>query len=182
MLSNCAIICKFINANFKTGHWGTESTSQALSKSATRGTTMLLTVSFAFILLTGPIAIIQLFFGQEYPYWVFNITLTLQYMNHGINGILYCIAGSRFRNELNKIFVSWNANYQRSSGTTVLSSNCEDTWSVPSISLVTSSVYGDGSDLTNLCTYGWISLVCYNIIFVFSSLIPQFYLLSFIKQ
>ena len=127
ILVNCAIICKFINAKFKTGHWGTESTSQALSKSATRGTTMLLTVSFAFIILSGPIAIFQLFIGQEYPYWVFDITLTLQYMNHGINGILYCIAGSRFRNELKKIFVSRNANYQRSSRTTVLSSNCEDT-------------------------------------------------------
>ena len=36
---------------------GTESTNQALSKSANRGTTMLVAISLAFIVLTGPVAI-----------------------------------------------------------------------------------------------------------------------------
>ena len=51
MLANFAIIYKFIKASLKTTRGNTESTSQALSKSATRGTGMLLTVSFAFIIL-----------------------------------------------------------------------------------------------------------------------------------
>ena len=36
---------------------GTESTNQALSKSANKGTTMLVTVSMAFLILTGPVAV-----------------------------------------------------------------------------------------------------------------------------
>ena len=105
ILANFAIIYKFIKATLKTTRSGTESTSQALSKSATRGTGMLLTVSFAFIILTGPISIFHLFLGKEYPNWIYEITVVLQYLNHGINGIPYCVTGSRFRNELKNMFV-----------------------------------------------------------------------------
>ena len=126
ILANFAIISKFINAKLKTIRGGTESTSQALSKSATRGTGMLLAVSFAFIILTGPISIIQIW--KEVPLLVFDIMAVLQYLNHGINGILYCVTGSRFRNELKKMFGCKNKNHQRSfSRTTVFSTKSEST-------------------------------------------------------
>ena len=126
IFANFAIIYKFINAKLKTVRGGTESTSQALSKSATRGTSMLLTVSFAFIILTGPISIIQIW--KEVPLLVFDIMAVLQYLNHGINGILYCITGSRFRNELKKMFLCRKDNHQRSfTRTTAFSSKSEPT-------------------------------------------------------
>ena len=124
--ANVAIIYKFIKAKLTTVQAHTESTNQALSKSATRGTGMLLTVSFAFIILTGPISITQIF--GEVPVLVADITLVLAYLNHGINGILYCVAGSRFRNELKKMFVCGKDNHQRSfARTTVFSSKSECT-------------------------------------------------------
>ena len=117
MLANFAIIYKFINAKLKTTRGGTESTNQALSKSATRGTGMLLTVSFAFIILTGPISLIYIW--KEVPVLAVDITVVLQYLNHGINGILYCVTGSRFRNELKKMFLCRKENYQPDVRTTV---------------------------------------------------------------
>ena len=126
MLANFAIIYKFIKATLKTTRGRTESTNQALSKSATRGTGMLLTVSFAFIILTGPISIIHIW--KEVPVLVKDIALVLHYLNHGINGILYCVAGTRFRNELKKMFVCRKDNHQQSfTRTTVLSSKSEST-------------------------------------------------------
>ena len=98
ILANFAIIYKFINAKLKTNQGGTESTEQALSKSATRGTAMLLTVSFAFIFLTGPISLGQIF--NDIPTLIHDVLLVLQYINHGINGFLYCASGTRFRNEM----------------------------------------------------------------------------------
>ena len=117
MLANFAIIYKFIKAKLKTTCGGTESTNQALSKSATRGTGMLLTVSFAFIILTGPISLIHIW--KEVPVLAVDITVVLQYLNQGIKGILYCITGSRFRNELKKMFFCRKENYQRDARTTV---------------------------------------------------------------
>ena len=81
---------------------GTQSTDQALSKSAIKGTAMLLTVSFAFIILTGPIAIANAIYENNIQILVFVATSTLEYLNHGMNCLLYCISGSRFRNELKK--------------------------------------------------------------------------------
>ena len=55
VLLNIAIIYKFVKAKLETAHADrTESTNQALSKSATRGTAILITVSVTFILLTSP--------------------------------------------------------------------------------------------------------------------------------
>ena len=79
------------------------SVNQAMSKSAVKGSTMLLTVSFAFIILTGPISIAYSMMADP-PIMVYGITVILQYLNHSINGVLYCITGSRFRHELMKIF------------------------------------------------------------------------------
>ena len=100
-MSNFAIVFKFMKAKCRSN--STESTNQALVKSATRGTAMVITVSVIFLILTASYAVhrtlpnvIQLPF-----YYVFmNFT---QYLNHSINGVLYCIVGSRFRNELLKV-------------------------------------------------------------------------------
>ena len=85
----------------------TDSTNQALTKSATRGTAMVVTVSVTFLLLTAPTgvddaltSIMQL--GTNPLYRAFmNIT---QYINHSINGILYIIVDSKFRRELFNLF------------------------------------------------------------------------------
>ena len=101
ILANLGIIYKFMKAKHLNKGGSTESTNQALSKSATRGTAMLLTVSFTFIILTGPIIVVNAIWPENnYPDMAFKIAVTFEYMNHGINGILYCCSGSRFRNEL----------------------------------------------------------------------------------
>ena len=97
-LTNIAIIYKFTKAKMALKR-GTESTNQALSKSATRGTAILITVSLTFIILTGPSAIT----------WAVTTKVTqvqrtvlflLEASNSAINGVLYCIVGTRFRTEL----------------------------------------------------------------------------------
>ena len=103
ILANVAILYKFIKAKYGSTFSGSQSTNQALSKSAIRGTAMLLTVSFTFIILTGPIAFANsVFQDANVPYVIYRSCIIAQYLNHGINGILYCISGSRFRNELRK--------------------------------------------------------------------------------
>ena len=103
-MTNFTIVFKFMAAKCKSN--STESTNQALSKAATRGTAMVVTVSVTFLLLTAPTGVA---YGQSFiirledvpSYRVFmNLT---QYLNHSINGVLYIIVGSRFRNELLKI-------------------------------------------------------------------------------
>ena len=106
ILANFAIIYKFMVAKCRNRNGNTQSTNQALSKSATRGTTMLLTISFMFIILTGPIVLLNSIWPVEnYPYLSFEISIILEYLNHAINGFLYCLSGSRFRNELKKLFL-----------------------------------------------------------------------------
>ena len=103
-ITNFAIVFKFMKAKCKRN--STESTNQALVKAATRGTAMVVTVSVTFLILTAPTAVYSaLPYAIPLPknrmYQVFmNVT---QYLNHSINGVLYIIVGSRFRNELLKI-------------------------------------------------------------------------------
>ena len=103
-ITNFAIVFKFMSAKCKSN--STESTNQALAKSATRGTAMVVTVPVTFLILTAPTAVDQALFhlihlGSNPMYQLFmNFT---QYLNHSINGLLYCIVGSKFRNELLKI-------------------------------------------------------------------------------
>ena len=99
--ANLAIIYKFMIAKCKD-----EITCHALSRSAVRGTTMLLTVSFAFIILTGPVSFI-LFLELNIPPFASIIAVALEFINHAINSVLYCISGSRFRNELKKTVFWW---------------------------------------------------------------------------
>ena len=102
--ANCLIILKFMIAKCRNRHGGTGSVNQALSKSAVKGTVMLLTVSFAFIILTAPISIAFSIMDSP-PAIVYGVTIILLYLNHSINGILYSISGSRFREELKNLFL-----------------------------------------------------------------------------
>ena len=102
-IANHLIIIKFLIAVWNTAYGGTQSVHQALSKSAVRGSVMLVTVSFAFIILTGPISIAYTIMDNP-PIMVYGVTVILQYLNHSINGVLYSISGSRFRKELMKLF------------------------------------------------------------------------------
>ena len=101
-LTNGAIIFKFMKAKCNSRNNSTQSTNQALSKAATRGTAMV--VSVTFIILTAPTAIDVRgiykgdYFTDEVPYYRVIRTFT-QYLNHSINGLLYCIVGTRFRRE-----------------------------------------------------------------------------------
>ena len=104
IIANCMIIFKFMMAKCQNRRGGTESVSQALSKSAVKGTVMLVTVSTAFIILTGPASLAVAIYGDNFPAMVYGVTVLLQYLNHSINAVLYCIAGSRFRHELLKVF------------------------------------------------------------------------------
>ena len=104
-ITNFAIVLRFIKAKCKSN--STESTNQALVKAATRGTAMVVTVSVTFLILTAPTAVDQallhvMHLASNPMYRVFmNFT---QYINHSINGVLYCSVGSRFRKQLINIF------------------------------------------------------------------------------
>ena len=78
---------------------------------------MLLTVSFMFIILTAPISISLAISAKVHPI-AHTVTSLLGYLNHGINGVLYCIVGSRFRNELKKVFCCLAGRPQSTSGGT----------------------------------------------------------------
>ena len=103
-ITNFAIVFKFMSAKCRSeSNRSTSSTNQALVKSATRGTAMVVTVSVTFLLLTAPISVYS-----ASPTWtplfqhpLFRAYMYLsEYLNHSINGILYCIVGSRFRREM----------------------------------------------------------------------------------
>ena len=103
-MTNYAIVFKFMRAKCKRN--STESTNKALAKSATRGTAMVVTVSVTFLFLTAPTAVYMALQHAiplaKYPLYKVFMNFT-QYLNHSINGVLYCIVGSRFRNEFLKI-------------------------------------------------------------------------------
>ena len=115
IIFNSAIIYKFLKTKIQNKNADSQSTSQVLVKSATKGTAMLLTVSFMFIILTAPISIGLAISAKVHPI-VHTVTSLLGYLNHGINGLLYCIVGSRFRNELKKVFCCVAKNPQSASG------------------------------------------------------------------
>ena len=105
-MTNFAISFKFIETKCNDKrNTSTESTNQTLAKSATRGTAMVVTVSVTFLLLTAPIAVKNILFNwyDISPLYRAFMNLT-QYLNHSINGVLYCIVGSRFRKELFHLF------------------------------------------------------------------------------
>ena len=104
LITNLAIVFKFMRAKCKSN--STESTNQALVKSATRGTAMVVTVSIIFLLLNSPEGLKNAFPGlllEEIPWYRVFMNFT-SYLNHSINGVLYSIVGTRFRTELSKLF------------------------------------------------------------------------------
>ena len=107
-ITNFAIAFKFMRAKCESSQCNSsQSTNQALVKSATRGTAMVVTVSVTFILLTAPTAVssamLHSFRLEDIPIYRAFMNIT-QYLNHSINGALYIKVGSRFRNELLKLF------------------------------------------------------------------------------
>ena len=110
---NLVITYKFVKAKLESAHADTtESTNQALSKSAMRGTGILITVSFTFILLTDPGAMIYSIIPDPDPI-VDAVVYNLTCMNHSTNAVLYCIVGSRFRQEvINTLFCGREKNRQ----------------------------------------------------------------------
>ena len=97
-LTTSAIIYKFIKAKMALKH-GTESTNQALSKAAMRGTVILITVSLTFIILTGPVSLYYTFTSNSYDPIVYAVLHFPKNLNHGINSVIYCIVGTKFRRE-----------------------------------------------------------------------------------
>ena len=100
ILTNVAIICKLMEIKYKE----MSHTNESVSKSSTRGSVMVVTVSLAFIILTSPRAVDSALkqYISGYPFGSLFI-ITMMYINHSINRILYCIFGEKFRNEFLKI-------------------------------------------------------------------------------
>ena len=97
--TNIAIIYKFVKAKLASKHGGTKSTNQALSNAAMRGTAILITVTMTFIILTGPSQVAFAITIHIHPLMLPFLCLSVA-LNHSINGLLYCIVGSKFRKEL----------------------------------------------------------------------------------
>ena len=98
-LANIGIIYKFIQAKMASKHSGTESTNQALSNAAMRGTAILIAVTMTFIILTAPAQITFAITTYAHPLLDPFLRLAVA-LNHSINGFLYMIVGSKFRKEL----------------------------------------------------------------------------------
>ena len=84
----------------------TESTNQALSKSATRGTAMVVTVSVTFLILTTPTAVeLALWPRIKLSYnLVYNVIKNFaQYLKPQYQWCIVLHCGSKFRNELLKL-------------------------------------------------------------------------------
>ena len=119
-LVNFAIIVKFMKVKCENVmQSSTESTSQALNKYASRRTAMVVTVSITFITLTAPVSIDQVTGRKFTPNPLYYAFMTsMQYLNHSINGVIYCIVGTKFREKLFNIFKchrkTSGVNYQRS--------------------------------------------------------------------
>ena len=94
-ITNFALVFKFMRAKCNQGN-STESTNQALGKSATRGTAMVVTVSVTFLILTAPTAVNMALIPNINlsDNLVFDVIRNLtHYLNHSINGVLYCMWG-----------------------------------------------------------------------------------------
>ena len=107
LITNLAIICKFMQARWRsrTNYHRGEVTSQALNKSASRGTAMLVTISMTFIILTSPIALNSAKIITTDSDIEIAVIGSMQYLNHSINVLLYCVVGQKFRQELLKTII-----------------------------------------------------------------------------
>ena len=119
-LSNTVIISKLMVIKY----YGMSRSNESVSKSSTRASVMVVTVSLAFIILTFPLAVdsaIQHRFSSN-PFGSIFV-VSMQYLNHSINGILYCIFGKKFRNELGKIMLSCRRKRMQNSSISMASVN-----------------------------------------------------------
>ena len=124
LLANAAIICKLMMIKY----YGMSRSNESVSKSSTRGSVMVISVSLAFIILTTPRVVdnvIKLKFVTT-PLRSL-VVVSMQYLNHSINGILYCIFGEKFRNELRKIILSCRKKSRSEHCSTSMSSVTNDT-------------------------------------------------------
>ena len=96
-LSSAAIIYKHMKGKKLVGT--NPFSNQSIKKAAKQSTMMLLGVSILFILLNVPISIYFSIFEMPPPV-PFAITLLCSYNNHALNGIIYCVLGSKYRKEL----------------------------------------------------------------------------------
>ncbi|CAH1786281.1 unnamed protein product [Owenia fusiformis] len=108
LIANCMIIGKIVLHH----------TNQSKNKAkVTSMTIMLLVCNFAFIILTLPIVLLEIFKSQWYQHFKdekhdnffkeredlelhSTVCQMFQYLNHAINFIMYCFAGPAFRREL----------------------------------------------------------------------------------
>ena len=98
--TNIAIIYKFVKAKLATKRRRSESTDQALSNAAMRGTAILISVSLMFIAFTAPHSIAYAI-AENLPHPIVGMVIfVLMPLNHAINGFVYCVVGSKFRQEL----------------------------------------------------------------------------------
>ena len=106
LIANTAIVYKFMRVKCQNASKNTsQSTNQSLYKSATRGTAMVIAVSLTFIILTSPVALDNATgsrLASNPLYYVFMVIM--QYLNHSVNSVLYCVVGSKFRTKLVQIF------------------------------------------------------------------------------
>ncbi|CAG5131821.1 unnamed protein product, partial [Candidula unifasciata] len=82
-------------------------------ESNSRLTIMLFTVTIVFLITTAPIRVLfillpslQFQTSKDYAvlYLTHKVTVILMYTNNSVNFILYCVTGSKFRNEVLKMF------------------------------------------------------------------------------
>ena len=103
-LTNFAITLKLMTAKCQGNQSSsTPSTNQALAKAGTGGgAAMVVTVPVTFLIFTASGALDKAMYSfislRDLPFYRPFMNLT-QYQNHSINGILYCIVGTRFRME-----------------------------------------------------------------------------------
>ena len=109
-ITNFAIVFQFIRAKCDSMHniFPQNLPIRLLLNLPPGGTAMVVTVSVTFLILTLPIALnnalgFLLHFSPVYEAFM-NLT---QYLNHSINGVLYCIVGYRFRQEFLKNNGCW---------------------------------------------------------------------------
>jgi len=90
------------------------SSSNVTNKGQAKVTTMLLVVSFAWLVLTTPFAVCGIIFavgevdrqlaGLLMP--VKAVSFLLMYVNHAVNFYLYCLTGRKFRRELVDVMIA----------------------------------------------------------------------------
>lgn len=97
-----------------TKHANRESAATNRNDNDSRLTIMLFTVTLVFLLTTAPMRVLIILFKWLYEqnltrkqyaliYLLFRVSEILMYINNSVNFFLYCVTGSKFRKELQKM-------------------------------------------------------------------------------